>query len=64
MKISKDLDDDLELVAKEVESWPEWKRSVDLRDLKKLAQPPENREVSSDLTAGVRETPSARAAKA
>jgi hypothetical protein len=64
MRISKELDDDLELAAKEVESWPTWKRSVDIRDLKKLASPSENQEVPTDLTTGARETPAARAAKA
>lgn len=64
MKISKELAEDLELAAKEVESWPTWNRSVDIRDLKKLASPSENQELSSDLTFGAKETPAARAAKA
>jgi hypothetical protein len=39
MKISKELHDSLEKVSKEVEKWPKWKRSVDLRDLKKMTEP-------------------------
>jgi hypothetical protein len=32
----KALREDLERCAKEVEGWPAWKRSIDLRDLKKM----------------------------
>lgn len=32
----KALQEALDRVAKEVESWPAWKRSVDLRDIEKM----------------------------
>lgn len=39
MKIKdKELEADLEAVAKEVESWPAWKRSIDLRELNNPAK--------------------------
>jgi len=59
MKISKELNEALEKVAREVEDWPAWKRSVDLRDLKKLSEMSENHEVTEKQTVLV-----ARAAKA
>jgi hypothetical protein len=46
MKISKELDEALEKIAREVEGWPAWKRSVDLRDLKKLSEMSENHELT------------------
>ena len=64
MKISKELDDALEKVAKEVENWPAWKRSVDLRDLKKLSDASENHDVANDAIIGEQKVPAARAAKA
>jgi hypothetical protein len=38
MKLSKELDDALEAVSKEVDSWPAWKRSLDLHDLKQQTE--------------------------
>ncbi|MGA7796003.1 MAG: hypothetical protein WCA19_23470 [Candidatus Acidiferrales bacterium] len=64
MEISKKLNDALEKVAKEVESWPAWKRSVDLRDLKKLSEASENNDVANDVVIGEQKAPAARAAKA
>jgi hypothetical protein len=29
----KELEADLEEISKEVDAWPEWKRSIDLREL-------------------------------
>jgi hypothetical protein len=39
MKLSKELYEHLEAVSREVEGWPKWKRSIDLRDLKKMTEP-------------------------
>ncbi len=65
MKISKDLNDALEMVSKEVDSWPAWKRSIDSRDLKKLTEASENRESSNDARTSEQKPPlSARAARA
>jgi hypothetical protein len=64
MKISKELDDALEKVAKEVENWPAWKRSVDLRDLKKLSEASENHDLANDEIICEQKEPAARAAKA
>lgn len=65
VKISKDLDEALESVSKEVDSWPAWKRSVDQRDLEKLTGNPERRPSSvGDSPAPARRPISARAAKA
>jgi hypothetical protein len=38
MKLSKELNDALEAVSKEVDSWPAWKRSIDLHDLKQQTE--------------------------
>lgn len=63
MKLSKELNDALEAVSKEVDSWPAWKRSIDLHDLKKVTEAPENNETSHE--AANRTTPHlARAARA
>lgn len=35
MKLDSKLAADLEAISKEVESWPAWKRSIDLRNLNK-----------------------------
>jgi hypothetical protein len=35
MKLSRELNEALEAVSKEVDSWPAWKRSVDMQDLNK-----------------------------
>jgi hypothetical protein len=65
MKISKDLNDALEIVSKEVDGWPAWKRSIDSRDLKKLTEASENRESMKDARTGEQKPPlSARAARA
>lgn len=50
MKISKELSDALEAVSKEVDSWPAWQRSIDLRDLESSEQL-ENRESSNEPVA-------------
>jgi len=40
MKIKdKELNAALEAVSKEVDRWPEWKRSIDMHDLKKATEP-------------------------
>jgi hypothetical protein len=64
MKISKELDEALEKVAEEVEDWPAWKRSVDLRDLKKLSDASKNHDVANDVIIDEQKVPAARAAKA
>lgn len=51
MKLSKELNDALEAVSKEVDRWPAWKRSIDLQDLKKVTEPSENNESSSQRAA-------------
>jgi hypothetical protein len=65
MKLTKELDDALEAVAKEVDSWPAWKRSIDSHDLKKLTQSSQETN-SSDERSGSNRKPAqiARAARA
>jgi len=64
MKLSRELNDALEAVSKEVDSWPAWKRSIDLNARKK-ATDPENHKSSNKNAAGSRKTPHiTRAAKA
>ena len=64
MKLSKELNDALEAVSKEVDSWPTWKRSIDLRDMKKVTEPQENSESSPEPPANRKTTALARAARA
>jgi hypothetical protein len=64
MKISKDLNNALEAISKEVDTWPAWKRSIDLNDLKKGSEAPENRESSSESRSGKSKASLARAARA
>lgn len=44
MKLSKELNDALEAVSKEVDSWPAWKRGIDLYERKKVTEPTGNNE--------------------
>jgi hypothetical protein len=65
MKLSKELDDALEAVSKEVDSWPSWKRSIDMHDLKHPTESSENREASDQrLTSNRKPSQLARAAGA
>lgn len=65
MKLSKELDDALEAVSKEVDSWPAWKRSIDLHDLKQHTETPEDPETSGErLTSNRKPRHLARAAGA
>lgn len=65
MKLSKELDDALEAVSKEVDSWPAWKRSIDLNDLKQPTESSEDREASGEkLTSNRKPRQLARAAGA
>lgn len=65
MKLSKELNDALEAVSKEVDSWPAWKRSIDLHERKKVTEPTGNNESSHKGAAGNRKaTNLARAARA
>lgn len=54
MKLSKELNDALEAVSKEVDSWPSWKRSIDLHDLKQQTESPEDSEASGERLASNR----------
>ncbi|MBZ5528868.1 MAG: hypothetical protein LAN71_13325 [Acidobacteriia bacterium] len=36
MKVSKQLNEALQAISKEVEAWPQWKRSIDPRDHQEL----------------------------
>lgn len=56
MKLSKDLENALETACKEVEGWPAWKRSIDLKN------PP--KESSRNSEGNDQETPRTRAAQA
>ena len=42
MKLTKELNEALEAVSKEVDSWPAWKRSIDPSDRKKATASTEN----------------------
>jgi hypothetical protein len=65
MKLSKELNDALEAVSKEVDSWPTWKRSIDLHDLKKVSEPAQNNESQQESAGNGRKTTHfARAARA
>jgi hypothetical protein len=65
MKLSKDLNDALEAVSKEVDGWPAWKRSVDAQDLKKTPEPRANKASQNNGPGGSRKTAhTARAAGA
>jgi hypothetical protein len=65
MKLSKELDDTLDAISKEVDSWPEWKRSVDLNDLKKMTEPSENCACSGEgMTSDQKPRHSVRATRA
>jgi hypothetical protein len=48
LKISKELDESLEAISKEVDSWPDWKRSIDLRELTKLTEASQPSEAAGD----------------
>jgi len=62
MKLSKELNDALEAVSKEVDSWPAWKRSI---DLKQQTESPEDSEASGErLTSNRKPRQLARAAGA
>jgi len=50
MKLSKELEDALEAVSKEVESWPAWKRSIDLKDVTKPSPASEEDDQDTLLT--------------
>lgn len=56
MKLSKELNEALEAVSKEVDSWPAWKRSIDLNDRKKVTEPAENNQSSPKGVSGSRKT--------
>lgn len=65
MKLSKELDDALEAVSKEVNSWPAWKRSIDMHELKQPTESSENSEASGErLTSNRKPRQLARAAGA
>jgi hypothetical protein len=65
MRLSKELNDALEAVSKEVDSWPDWKRSVDMQDLNKLTHGPQNiQPVIEPSSSKGRPRPLVRAAKA
>lgn len=65
MKLSKELDDALEAISKEVDSWPAWKRSIDLHDLKQPTESSDSCEASGErLTSNRRPRQLARAAGA
>ena len=66
MKLSKELNDALESVSREVDCWPALKRSIDLQDRKKKTkEPSESCESSQESTSTNRKaTILARSAKA
>jgi hypothetical protein len=64
MKPTKELDDALEAVSKEVDSWPSWKRSIDLMDLKELGETSEKTEPLNERPRNKKVRPLVRAAKA
>jgi hypothetical protein len=47
MKISKQLEDALNDVSREVESWPQWKRSLDPQNQKNVDSAPEAMELNA-----------------
>lgn len=56
MRLSKELNDALEAVSKEVDSWPAWTRSIDLHDQKKVTEPTESNESSNKGSGSNRKT--------
>lgn len=65
MKLSKELKNALEAVSKEVDSWPAWKRSIDMHELNKVREPSQKRECKHANTSDNRKTiPMTRAAGA
>ena len=64
MKLSKELNDALEAISKEVDSWPAWKRSIDLNDPKRVTRPAETNESSLRGAGSRKAAPLARAAGA
>jgi hypothetical protein len=47
MKISKQLEDALNDVSREVESWPQWKRSLDPQNQRNIDSAPEAVELNT-----------------
>jgi hypothetical protein len=64
MKLSKELNDALDAISKEVESWPSWKRRVELRAARKVSEAPTTSEASIDAKPNKKITRLVRAAKA
>jgi hypothetical protein len=64
MKLSKELNDALEAVSKEVDSWPAWTRSIDMHDQKKEIETQSNASANEKVVGNRKTTHLARAAGA